>query len=264
MKIARVFPTKTSMCPVDPDAYFGLPMMFMPKYDEIHISVTFTWDIAKADYLSREWEKYGKVKIGGVAINGESDKPMISGMYLKKGITITSRGCPNNCSFCQVKQGLIELDQFPYGNIIQDNNILACSDRHLTNVFYMLRSQKQVEFKGGLEKHRITPKVAERLRGLSIKTLWLACDQPTALKSLKKAVSILQRVGFKRDNLYCYALIGKDMEEEEQRLREIWNIGCKPFAQLYRDKDNSIKYSKEWKQFVRRWSRPAIMKSMMK
>ena len=264
MRIARVFPSKTSMCPQDKDSYFGLPDFFTPQYDEIHISVTFTWDIQKAYVLKGSWNSYGKVIMGGVAISGESNKPMVSGMYLKKGITITSRGCNNNCSFCMVRNGLIELDTFPEGNIIQDNNILACSDKHRRKVWSMLSKQQGIEFNGGLEKSRITPKIAKELRSLSIKTLWLACDQPNATKSLAKAVHNLTKVGFTRSHLYCYALCGKDMQEEEERMKEIWKIGCMPFAQLYKNKDDSMNYSRQWKQFARRWSRPAIIRSRMK
>lgn len=104
MKIARVFPTKTSMCPTDQDAYFSHPKLNTPFYDEVHISCQFTWDIQKARDLAIQWRNFGKVKIGGVAIDGESDQPFQAGVYLKKGITITSRGCPNNCSFCIVKK----------------------------------------------------------------------------------------------------------------------------------------------------------------
>ena len=264
VKIARVFPTKTSMCPNDPDAYFGLPGFFTPQYDEIHISVTFTWDIKKTEQLAREWEKFGKVKIGGVAIDGESDKPFVAGMYLRKGITITSRGCLNSCDFCMVRRGLIEFNDFPEGNIIQDNNILACSNRHWRSVMTMLKKQKNIEFKGGLEKYRITPKIAEDLRSLKIKTLWLACDEPKGLKALKKAVEILQKAGFTRNYLYCYCLIGKDINEEELRLREIWNIGCMPFAQLYRNKNDDIKYSWQFRRFARAWSKPAIIRTRAK
>jgi len=264
MKIARVFPTKTSMCPVDKHAYFGTPDLFTPNYDKIHISVTFTWDIKKAKYLARCWEDKGKVKLGGIAIDGESDKPMVSGMYLREGITITSRGCPNKCNFCLVKNDLIELDEFPEGNIVQDNNFLACSKKHREKVYKMLRKQKQIEFKGGLESIRVNSEIAEELRTLRIKTLWLACDSPNRIKPLANAVNILKKFGFKRSHFYCFCLIGKNIQEEENRLKEIWDIGCMPFAQLYRDPLNSINYSKEWKQFQRLWSRPAIIRTRMK
>lgn len=115
MKIARVFPSKTRMCPTDNDAYFGDPGLFTPQYDEIHVSVTFTWDIPKAERLARAWANHGKVKIGGVAINGESDQPFQSGIYLREGVTITSRGCPNNCPFCMVKKNSLSSMSFPKG-----------------------------------------------------------------------------------------------------------------------------------------------------
>jgi len=264
MRIARVFPSKTNMCPTDSDAYFGEPFFpkFMPEYDEIHISCQFIWDIKRAKYLKEAWGIYfKKVKLGGVAIDGESNLPFQKGMYLKKGITITSRGCPNNCNFCMVGRGLIEFDEFPEGNIIQDNNILACSDHHWQLVMTMLKKQKAIKFKGGLEKSRITPKIAENLRGLKTTELWLSCDQPNAIKPLQKAVKILKKVGFTQNHLHCYVLIGKDINEEELRLREVWNMGCMPFAQLYRDKDDSIKYSWAFKRFARAWSKPAIIRS---
>jgi len=266
MKIARVFPTKTNMCPTDSDVYFGVPFFpkFMPKYDEIHISCQFTWDIQKANNLTLQWKHIAPVKIGGVAIDGESDQPFQAGMYLRKGITITSRGCSNNCSFCMVRRGLIEFDDFPEGNIIQDNNILACSDKHWRLVMAMLKKQKAICFKGGLEKYRITPKIAEDLRGLRIAELWFSCDQPNAIEPLRKAVEILKSVGFTQNHLCCYVLIGKNINEEEQRLREVWNMGCMPFAQLYRNKDDSIKYSWTFKRFARAWSKPAIIRSRAK
>ena len=167
-----MFPVKTSMCPTDKDAYFGEPDLFTPQYDEVYISCQFTWAVKKAEQLAKAWQNHGKVKLGGVAIDGESDQPFQAGMYLRKGITITSRGCPNNCSFCMVRRGLIEFDDFPEGNIVQDNNILACSDRHWSLVMSMLKKQHGIKFTGGLEKYRITSKVAEDLRSLRIAELW--------------------------------------------------------------------------------------------
>ena len=51
MKIARVFPAKTSMSPTDPLAFFGPPTLeaIAAEPEAVHISVTFSWDIPKAD-----------------------------------------------------------------------------------------------------------------------------------------------------------------------------------------------------------------------
>ena len=81
------------MTPTDPDAYVGLPTMFMPKYDEIHISCCFTWDIKRVKQIASEWNMFGRVYLGGPAFNDKGED-FIGGRYLKSGITITSRGCP--------------------------------------------------------------------------------------------------------------------------------------------------------------------------
>jgi hypothetical protein len=54
------------------------------------------------------------------------------------------------------------------------------------------------------------------------------------------------------------------MDEERDRLEQVLFAGAMPFAQLYKDKNNSIKYTKEWKCFNREWSRPAIIRSKLR
>lgn len=266
MRIARVFPVKTSYTPTDKDVYVGEPDMFVPKgyYDEIHISVTFTWDIGKSKHIGELWSDYGKVRLGGPAY-GDPGGDFTPGMYLKNGVTITSRGCNNKCGFCFVpkREGMLREINIEPGHIVQDNNILACSRKHLDAVAEMLRGQRNIEFKGGLEAKLVDTDSADWLRSFRVKTLWLACDHPNAISGLYDACKILQDVGFTRNKMFCYVLIGKDRYEEENRLKEVWNAGCIPFAQLYRNEADDIKYSKEWKQFQRQWSRPAIIKSVM-
>jgi hypothetical protein len=263
MKIARVFPTKTSMSPTDHDCYFGLPQLYMPKYDEVHISVTFTWDIEKAKELKKQWKVYCKnVKVGGPAFTKDTIAYLFTpGMYLKKGITITSRGCNNNCSFCLVKGRLKEIN-IEEGNILQDNNFLQCSQYHRSKVYEMLKTQKSIEFKGGLQSDLLTDWDIEQMRGLKIKELWFSCDHKNNINNLKKAIQKCKKY-FNRSKLRCYVLIGDDLEENENRLKEVYNIGCLPFAQLYQSQNNLIEYPKTWKDFARKWSRPAIYKSLM-
>ena len=86
--IARVFPRKTKATPVDDYAFVGEPGLFIPDdISEIHVSVTFTWDIPLAERLGRIWERYAPVKIGGPAY-GDKGETFIPGMYLKKGYVI--------------------------------------------------------------------------------------------------------------------------------------------------------------------------------
>lgn len=265
MKIARVFPTKTSMSPTDRDAYFGEPELFMPEYDEIHISVAFTWDIERAKWLAKQWEFVAPVKIGGPAMNGEGDE-FVPGQYLRHGITITSRGCPNNCPWCFIKKPLQELSIYPGNNII-DNNLLACSARHLDKVFRMLGDQREIKITGGLEAARITDKITEQLRSLRIRRIYTAYDHPSRFLETAKAIGILRR-HFSRDSVSCYVLIGfgnDSIDEAEGRLRLILETGAMPYAMLYRNKQGEFPQpEKKWRKFQKCWVRPAYIRYILK
>lgn len=272
VNIARVFPRRTKMTPNDNNAFIGEPPLGCSKYDEIHISVCFTWDIDITHYLARQWEPYGKVRLGGPAIS-KSKGDFVPGRYLKNGVTITSRGCPNKCWFCLVPQrdgGIRELPIKP-GRIVQDDNLLACSQKHIEAVFDMLKNQKAIEFSGGLEALRVTPGIAEQLSELRIYQIWLSYDTPEDEESLRYAIENL-KLFFKRDKLRCYVLIafpGDTLSKAETRLKRAWQIGTIPFAMRYRKPANSLYHSfvfheRAWNILTRQWTRPAIIKSIMK
>ena len=68
MRIARVFPRRTSATPDDELAFVGDPPLFLPTADEVHVSCTFTWDRPQAQRLARAWANHGyTVRIGGPA-----------------------------------------------------------------------------------------------------------------------------------------------------------------------------------------------------
>jgi len=263
--IARVFPTRTSMTPADEHAYTGPPGLFVPKYQSIHISVTFTWDLDRAKWLARQWERVAPVKLGGVAIDGEGEE-FTPGMYVRPGVTVTSRGCPNRCPWCFIRKPLRELP-IQEGNNIIDNNVLACSERHLDLVFAMLQSQHAIKFSGGLEAGRITDKVVDRLRGIRLKRLFTAYDDESRLPQVKIALEKLRK-HFSRDKISCFVLMGFNNDTPDKalgRLQEVFNMGANPFAMLYRDRDGSTpEPRREWKKLQRTWARPALAKRYMK
>ena len=59
-KIARVFPRRTAATPEDPYAFTGPPPCGeLPDISEVHISVTFTYDMQKAERLADMWSAQG-------------------------------------------------------------------------------------------------------------------------------------------------------------------------------------------------------------
>ncbi len=259
-EIIRVFPERNSYTPEDDMCFFDKPGLFIPDHSEVHVCCVFTWDIDRCRELQFQWQgaTTKPVLLGGPAL-GEAGGDFIPGMYIRKGITFTSRGCPNNCGFCFVPQREGPLRELPIaeGNVIQDNNFLACSKAHRAKVYEMLKKQKQVEFRGGLEAARLTDWDIEQMRGLRIKKLFFAADHDAAISTIQSVAARCLKAGFKRDNLHCYVLIGDDMQKNENRLVEVCQAGMMPFAQLYQPIVR-IEYSREWKQFAREWSRPAF------
>lgn len=268
-RVLRVFCTKTSYTPDDELAFVGLPQSTeIPEHDEVHISCTFTWDKPKAEMLAAGWSFFTNkpIRLGGPAYNSEAED-FTPGMYVKRGITFTSRGCNNNCPWCGVRAIEGKLREIPIteGNIIQDNNFLQCSRAHKDKVFDMLRTQRGICFRGGLETGLIDDHFVDAIRGLRIAELWLACDTDVQLPRFKVACEKLRNAGFSRHKIRCYSLIGHDMAAEEERNREIWNIGAMPFSQLERDfSEVKTEYSREWRAFERLWQRPAAMYAHMK
>ena len=265
--IIRVFARRTSYTPDDDMAFFGMPPgpWLMPEHEEVHVSCTFTWDKAYAEELAFQWEgRTNKpVKLGGPAFGSPVDT-LTPGMYVKKNIVFTTRGCNNQCPHCLVPKTEGRLRELPIhpGNIIQDNNFLQASKSHKDKVFDMLRVQKGVCFKGGLQADLIDNHFIGNITSLRIKELWLACDDDDALQSFKEAAEKLARAGFNRNKIYCYALIGDDMRKNEARLQEIYHAGAMPFAMLYRDFGNKkTAYEGDWERFARQWQRPAAIKA---
>ncbi len=270
MTTIRVFPRKTSMTPDDVLAFIGNPPLFRPDADEVHVSVAFTWDIREGLRLQRAWSNYYSiVKLGGPAIpsGGDGFGKFVPGKYLEKGITITSRGCNRKCPWCFVpeREGDIKLLPIEPGWIIQDNNLLACPRSHQEKVFSMLRKQrKAAKFAGGIDARLVDDWIADQFKDLRISEIFLAADTEYSLRPLAKAVEKLSFLG--RKKLRCFVMIAHDGEtipEAQERLEEVWNIGCLPFAQLYQPPDKRINYSKEWKKLNRDWSRPAITRTIM-
>jgi hypothetical protein len=182
---------------------------------------------------------------------------------VKLGVTFTTRGCNNNCPWCLVpcREGkLVEIENFASGYIIQDNNLLQASRRHIEQVFNMLRQQNRfVIFAGGLQASLINDWFCEQLKTIGIGSLFLAADTMGALRPLEKALAKLSFLGRRKLRVYTMIGMNETIEEAQERLETVWKLGGLPFAQLYQPPDRLIKYDYDWRMLSREWSRPAAM-----
>jgi hypothetical protein len=269
MRVIRVFPRRTKATPSDPLAYFGPPDLFA-EADEVHISVTFTYDKPIAEELAQQWRHVAPTKVGGVAY-GDPGAEFIPGRYVKDGYIFTSRGCPRRCWFCSVwkRDPVPRLLPIVDGWNILDDNLLACPESHVRAVFEMLnRQHRQIEFTGGLEALALADYQVDLLASLKPRpNCFFAYDPGDAFETLAHAARRLLAAGFTREShrLRCYVLIGfpKDTRiEAEKRLRDILELGFTPMAMLWKPETPSQERftpGPEWRAFQRRWARPAII-----
>lgn len=266
-KIARVFPRKTRATPNDDMVFFGPPpLLTLPAIDEVHVSVTFTYDRPKAEELAEDWRWAGvKVKIGGPAYDDPAIGEFVPGLYIKNGYTITSRGCNNSCWFCMAprREGKLRELDIKDGWDVLDNNLLQCSEAHIMAVFEMLKRQpKRPKFTGGLEAKELKPWHCDLLREVKTERVYFAYDTPDDYEPLVEAGKMLRAAGITARShvAACYNLIGykgDTFDSAQKRLEETMRAGFMPYAMLYRDETGYV--DKYWAKLQREWLRPAIV-----
>lgn len=263
--ILRVFPSRTNATPRDGLCAYDVPGLYdPPPCDEVHVSCTFSWDRKRAERFADEWSKiHPAVKLGGPAF-GDPGGEFEPGRYLAPGHVITSRGCPENCWFCDVpkREGGIRPLVVKNGYKLHDSNLLACPQDHQHAVFEMLQRQpKRPEFVGGIEAARLTRWHVSWFQRLKPTSMYFAYDTPNDLEPLERAGEMLSEFHAK----YAYVLIGykgDTFAKAEGRLYETIRAGFMPFAMLFRDR--SGRTDVVWRRFQRSWCRPAAVRSKMK
>lgn len=265
-RIIRVFPRKTSATPDDDLVRINCGPDLFDYADEVHISVLFTWDLARAEALAEAWRGVAPVQIGGPA-TGMVGGEFVPGMYVKKGYTIHHRGCPNSCWFCIERNSEMKLLDIHDGWNDLSSNLLACPPDHIWQVFAALDRGRKIygkapQFTGGLEAKRLEWWHVEALKKLRPKQMFFAYDTPDDLNPLRQAGRMLIAGGFTTAShcLRAYVLCGypKDtFDKAERRMAQTTEAGFMPMAMLYRDHQGNR--SPEWMRWARAWARPAII-----
>lgn len=270
--IARVFPRKTAASPTDELAFFAEPTIeaistcIRRNVQAVHISVTFTYDLERAEELYVAWQILGvPVEVGGPAFDDRMGD-FVPGLYLRDGLIFTSRGCTKDCWFCSVPRcahGIVRELPVVDGWNIMDDNILATSEQHFRAVCEMLKRQKHCAvFSGGLEPALLQQWQADLLKEVNPARIYTAYDTKDDFEPLIEMGNKLRQAGFRSSShtLMCYVLIGYDgdsFEDAEKRLLQTMQAGFVPYAMLYRDENGT--QDKEWRRFQREWCRPMIV-----
>lgn len=229
-KVIRVFPRRTKATPDDPMAVVDRLPDLWDAADKVQVSVTFTWDMEKAERLAKQWEVVAPVEVGGPAY-GDPGAEFVPGWFIKRGYTFTSRGCPGRCPGClvPVREGSLRLLPIQDGWDILDNNLLACPRDHIEAVFAMLaRQPERPKFTGGIEAARLEPWHVEAFLRLKTDAIWMAYDRPAEWEPLRRAVGMLSEAGIvaahKSKRVGAYVLMGwrgDTPEAAEKRLRSV-------------------------------------------
>ena len=267
--LIRVFPRKTKATPDDELAYFGPPDLFA-EADEVHVSVTFTYDKPIAEHLAEQWRHVAPVKIGGVAY-GDASLEFMPGRYVKPGYTITSRGCPRRCWFCWVwkrirRRGCCRSID---GWNILDDNLLACPRdarrggvRHAApaksahRIYRRARSTRAGRLSGrsagepdAAAEHVLCLRSRRRVRDAG------ACRPPPARGRLHRALA--------SDARLCPDRLSRRTRSHRPSsgCARCWRSASRRWrccGGRKRHRRKSIRPS-AWRGFQRRWARPAII-----
>jgi hypothetical protein len=269
--ILRVFPRRTNATPTDRMVRVGYPPPPACRIDadEVHISVTFTWDKPLAEDMHESWKRqgYAVTALGGPAF-GSAAGDFAPGMYVREGMTFTSRGCPMCCEFCLVprREGSLRLLEIKPGWDILDNNLLACPRVHVEAVLDMLAGEpKPARFTGGVQASRVRPWFAKGVAKLRLDVLYLAYDRPQQRAAVERAAKMLLDAGgwapgTARRKIGCYVLAGYDGDTDKGaigRFEFIKALGITPFPMFFRPPAmEKSPETESMKRRLRKWMRP--------
>lgn len=181
----------------------------------------------------------------------------------------TTRGCPRKCAHCFVplKEGDIHanadvLEFLAHKKLVlMDNNILA-HPHGIAQIEKLARTGGvAVDFNQGLDARLIDDQMARLLSRLKwLAPLRLACDSPTMIEPVRKAVECLRWHNVTPSRYFCYVLVNA-INEAVEVVRFLKSMNIDPFCQPYRDPQGT-EPSQEQKDFARWANMKATFKTV--
>lgn len=262
MKISAFHKKKKSkVVIIDP----SIPMLF-PECDILYCSRVFKYN-KESKYVNKN-KKFKRIVRGGTGYNKTKYKklsdqiehicPDYTLYNLDYSLGFLTRGCNRKCSWCIVpeKEGYIkphaDIEEFLKHDkvVLMDNNVLACN-HGVKQIEKIIKLNVKVDFNQGLDARFIDNSMAKLLCKIKwINSIRLACDSPSQLKHVQKAVTLLRWHNIKPRNIFVYCLI-KDPKESLERIKFLKGLNTDPFAQPYIDFKTNKKPNKTQKAIAR-------------
>ncbi|MCP4161167.1 MAG: radical SAM protein [Deltaproteobacteria bacterium] len=242
--------------------------LFSEDYEKVYCSKVFSF--------SNSDEAFGNIEKGGTGFSLtkvlpdqiEHISPDYSLYDLDYSLGFTTRGCPNQCSFCIVpeKEGSIKehasIDEFLKHDkvVLMDNNILA-SDHGIKELEKLSNLNVKVDINQGLDARLIDNSIAKLLSKINwLNPLRMACDSQNQIKHIQKATTLLRWNNVTPRRYFVYCLI-RDIEESLERIKFLKGMDLDVFAQPYRDFKNNKEPTYNQKNIARWVNHKAIFKT---
>lgn len=175
-----------------------------------------------------------------------------------KAYGFLTRGCPRNCSFCNVTQHqgakaikASDLNGFWNGQkeiVLLDPNLFACKEWEVLTD-QLVESGATVDFTQGIDIRVMNKEKIDKLNQIKTKALHFAWDNYefttyNKLKDLRPLINHSER------NLIVYVLVNFDTTHEQdlERIYKLRDLGYSPYVMVF-DKVNASKLTKQ----VQRW-----------
>jgi len=203
----------------------------------LHVSIPFTWNLPEVmNRVKKGGLFWDDVIVGGPAVqlmpgffdslDYVTEVKEYNGVLqkIKPDATRTTTGCIRKCKFCAIGTRKIEpifkeLDDWPDGTEICDNNLLAASNEHFDKVVDRLIKHGTADFNQGLDSRLLTDHHAKRLKEIKKPMIRLALDHMDYADQWQDAFDRLRDAGIALRHIRSYCIVGFNSDPKESWTR---------------------------------------------